>query len=174
MVRTAAIVALASALPGAALAQGGGPDLLQETYRDWQVRCETVQGADSAAPARVCELAQEVTQAESGQRIVTIALQAMGDETAGLSVLGPFGLDLATGITLLTGETEAARLPFRTCLPVGCVATAPLDALALDQLAAAEALELRMAADGGQPVSITLSLAGFGAGWTRLQALGAE
>jgi invasion protein IalB len=164
------------ALPTTALAQTqpGAPDLLQEAYRDWLVRCETIQGADGAEPARICELAQEVTQAENGQRVLNIALQAVGDGTAGLTVLGPFGLDLATGITLVTGEAEAARLPFRTCLPVGCLATAPLDALTVEQLAAAEVLELRVAADGGQPVSVILSLAGFGAGWARLQALAAE
>jgi hypothetical protein len=31
-----------------------------------------------------------------------------------------------------------------------------------------------MTADGGQPLSVTLSLAGFPAGWTRLTALAME
>jgi invasion protein IalB len=84
MVNKVAITALALAPPATARAQAG---------------------ADGVNLVRLCELAQEVTQAESGQRVLKIALQTMGDGAAGPTVLKPFGLDLATAITPVIGET---------------------------------------------------------------------
>ena len=73
-------------LPATAQTGGDGPDLLVETYRDWVVRCAPVapaQGvapaADAQPPARLCEIAQELGQADSGQRVLQLAFQADGD-----------------------------------------------------------------------------------------------
>jgi invasion protein IalB len=85
MVNKVAITALALAPPATARAQAG---------------------ADGVNLVRLCEkLAQEVTRAENGQRVLKIALQTMGDGVAGPTVLKPFGLDLATAITPVIGET---------------------------------------------------------------------
>lgn len=159
---------------GAAMAQdtvGAPPDRLQETYRDWMVRCATVTEAAGGAAGRICELSQELFEAESGQRVLSAVVRRDVDGAAALSLIAPFGLRLADGVGLVVDGSVLARIPFRTCLPQGCIATATLDAEALAGIAAATTAEVELVTDGGAALTLSLSLAGFTDGWGRLGAL---
>lgn len=161
-------------MAGVAMAQdtgGGQPDSLQETYRDWLVRCARVADAATGAEARACEVSQELIQAETGQRILSAAFRREADGTAALTLIAPFGLNLADGVTLSVDGAELARIPFRTCLPRGCIATATLDSAALDRLGAGTQTGIGLVADGGEPLALNLSLAGFADAWVRLGSL---
>ena len=165
---------LAIAAAGSAVAQdtvGAQPDALRETYRDWAVRCQTVAGAEGAPARRVCDMSQELTQTESGQRVLSVAFQAGSGGASDLTLVGPFGLSLADGIRVVVGGQDMATIPFRTCLPRGCIATAQLDEAALALLRSGTEAQVIMVADGGRELSLTVSLMGFTAAWNRLQGL---
>lgn len=128
---------------------------------------------DGAGSARVCEMAQELSQQETGQRVIRMAMQASEDGAA-LSLVTPFGLRLSEGVALRVEDAPIAEIPFRTCLPQGCLATAILDETVLAQFGAHETLGVILVADAGQSVSLSISLAGFSGAWARLLQLRSE
>jgi len=169
----AAVLAGLFCAAGANAQTPDGPDRVEETYRNWIVRCETPEAQDGTPGARVCEMAQELGQQESGQRVIRMALQA-NEAGAALSIVTPFGLRLSEGVELALGPEPLAEIPFRTCLPQGCIATAELDEVTLDQLGTGETLDVRLTADAGQTVALSLSLDGFAGAWARLDELRGE
>jgi invasion protein IalB len=142
------------------------PDTLQETYRDWVVRCEI--GADAA---RICDMSQDLSQTQTGQRVLSVALRRGTDGAAALTVIAPFGLRLADGVAIDVDGADLVAIPFRTCLPLGCVATTALDAAAIDSLSAGTAAEVTLVSDNGEVLPLAVSLAGFANAWARLGTL---
>lgn len=165
----------------AGLALGGGetmaqtaseaPTSLTETYGDWVVRCVSPAATEGQpAPARICEMTQELQQQQTGQRVLAVSVQKA--ESGGrLTVVAPFGLLLSEGVKLSVGETPVAALGFTTCLPAGCIAVSDLEAAALDTLKAGDQAVVEMTDTNAQPVKVNLSLKGFTAAWNRLGAI---
>lgn len=151
------------------------PDHLQESYRDWVLRCQTPQATEGGATTgRICEIAQELTQSDTNQRVLTIALQALPDETARLTLVTPFGLRLSDGVAIDVAPGRLTQLAFRTCLPQGCIASGALDIEALERLSTGEKATVQMTGDSGQPFALEVSLNGFAAAWSRLTGLKPE
>jgi len=157
-----------------------GPDTLRESYRDWVLSCAPGPPAEAeTAPARRCEIAQEIGTAGTGQRVLRMALVPgdTADGTATVALVTPFGVRVADGVGIAAGSGAAAaqaRVDFLTCLQGGCVATGTLDAAMLDALQAAGTATVTMNATGGDTATVELSLAGFAAAWRRLGALTPE
>lgn len=151
-----------------------GPSTIQETYRDWLVSCATPQATEAApAPARVCEMRQELRRADGNQRVLTMALQPAAEGTgATVTMIAPFGLLLSQPITIDVADTRVLDVPFRTCLPAGCVATAPANQDAVDIMALGAEAVVSMTSTDGQTLKLTVSLAGFTTAWNRLLDLG--
>jgi invasion protein IalB len=140
------------------------PSTIVETYRDWVVRC------DSASPGgRRCEMAQELRQAD--QRLVFATLvQHAQDGMARIVFIAPFGLSLREGLRLEKEGLELEALTFATCYATGCIAEATIDREALGQLLDGESIGVAMTSMTGDRVDITVSLAGFGGAWRRLES----
>ncbi|HEV7718863.1 MAG TPA: invasion associated locus B family protein [Arsenicitalea sp.] len=81
-------------------------------------------------------------------------------------------LALTQGVTLQIDDgTAGAPLPFRTCLPGGCLVSLSLDAKTIAALRKATAIKLKAVADGGQAASFSVSLKGFAGAFDRTVAL---
>jgi len=146
------------------------PSSLSETYGQWIVRCATPEVGEGAAPAvQLCEMAQDLYQRDSGQRILAISLQPGTGEGASLTLITPFGLLLSEGITIEVDEAVLLQTGFRTCLPAGCVAVAELDQANVDALAIGQNATVIMTSTNTQQLSITVSLDGFTSAWNRLK-----
>ncbi|MCU4180396.1 invasion associated locus B family protein [Bosea sp. BH3] len=66
-----------------------------------------------------CALSQSQTQ-QSGQRVLTIEINAPIANKAACVIVLPFGLALASGAGLQIEDRSVGQaLPFRTCLPIG-------------------------------------------------------
>ncbi|UZE49090.1 invasion associated locus B family protein [Rhodopseudomonas sp. P2A-2r] len=143
----------------------GGASSLSETYEDWQVSCVHQGGA------KRCALSQSQTQ-QAGQRVLTIEIGApVANKATGIVVL-PFGLALSSGAVLQINDKPAGQpLPFRTCLPVGCVVPVSFEAPTLALLRGGGALKIKAVADGGQDAPFSISLKGFAAALDRVAAL---
>lgn len=153
------------------------PDTLRESYRDWVLSCALVDPAgpaDPALPVRRCEIMQELHTAETGQRVLRLALVPGDAGSASVALVTPFGVRVADGVGIATGGTQQARVDFLTCLKAGCLATGSFDAATLDVLSAAETATITMNATGGETLTLDLSLAGFAAAWRRLDVLAQE
>lgn len=171
---------IAGMVPGQILAQQAeGPSAVQETYRDWIVRCEMRQDiADETVSAgRVCEMRQELRQGESNQLVLAVSLQPQTDGAgANLTLVAPFGLLLSKPIAIDIAEIRLIDVPYQTCLPRGCIAATTLDVAALAQLLAVEGNKARMTmtATDGQALTVSVSSLGLSDAWSRLQVLSKE
>lgn len=175
----ALVLFLAACLPFAvpATAQEDAPSALSETYRDWNVVCQSQQGtaADGTAIAqRVCEMTQQLTLTETGQRVIAAGIQRDAAGTGAVTLIAPFGLLLAAGLRIEIAGAEAQGMGFLTCLPDGCVARDLLTAETVAALRAGETAIIRMTALSGEDLTPALSLSGFTAAWNRLGTLAAQ
>ncbi len=163
-------------LPSLVQAQDA-PDTLTENYRDWVLICQNGATADATATGRVCEITQELRQSADGQRVLRIAF-AVGPEapegSATLTLITPFGVRLADGVSLTVTDDAIARVPFLTCLAVGCIATETLSSEVMGRLADADAAIIGMFTASGDPAQLEISLLGLSPAWRRLTGLAQE
>lgn len=158
----AALIALAFARGTPALAQG--PDSLAETYRDWTVRCRTVE------EDRRCWMVQSV-RGEDGERLLQLEFAVREGETW-MGALAPFGLLLKSGAAFAVDGGAATTFDFRTCMPAGCLVEAEPDDALLAAFRRGNRLVVGLVvADDEVPIRLELSLAGFTAAHDRLRAL---
>ena len=122
-------------------------------------------------PMRVCEMRQELRQAQSNQRVLTVALQPADDEGANITLVAPFGLLLSEGISISVADNDLLSVPFRTCLPGGCIGQAQVSQSVIAQLVAGDEARVSMVTNAEQPLAVTVSLIGFTAAWNRLLEL---
>ena len=161
-------------LPAASSAQEVMPSALSETYESWQVSCVTPAAAtDAPTPVRQCEMVQEQTRNDNGQRVLAIALRVSDDATE-TTIIAPLGLALLDGLSLMVGGEALVTAPFTTCVAGGCVAKISLDSDQMSRFEAAESISADIVGTQGESISLALIPAGFAAAWARLQVLDAE
>ena len=162
-------------LIGIAAAQSGEqpPGTFSETHGDWIVECTARETADGP-PGRQCTMEQRLAlhDEESGQtrQLLAVTLTLPQVDGAAMTVLTPLGLLLDRGVELEIDTGRGFRLPFRTCLSVGCLAQGQLTGEVLDQLGGGKILTARMVeSTGKQLLQVQVSLEGFAAASARLQ-----
>ncbi|WP_354044284.1 invasion associated locus B family protein [Devosia sp. UYZn731] len=143
-----------------------GATSLLESYQDWVVACAT---ADAAVR---CSMGQEQSQ-QDGQRVLGIELSKQEDGSIGGLMVLPFGLALEDGGRLQVDEQQAQpRLPFRTCLPVGCIAQLVLSAEQIAKMRAGTQLRVHVRQESAsEATTLSISLAGFGTALDRTLVL---
>nr|WP_152027359.1 invasion associated locus B family protein [Brucella pituitosa] len=141
-----------------------GASTLSETYQDWTVSCQTQKDATR------CVMTQTQSDAKSGQRVFAAEINNTNGKSEGVLVL-PFGMDLAKGVTLNTGDGTQA-LTYSTCLPQGCLVPVSLSEKQVSKLKSTTELNVIAAALGQKdPVSFKLSLKGFAQAFERIGTL---
>lgn len=150
------------------------PDALTENYRDWVLICQNSANAETVQTGRLCEITQELRQAESGQRVLRITLTQSSDPSEDgvtLTLITPLGVRLADGVSLTLAEDDVAGAAFQTCLPAGCIATATLSPGIMERLARGGTATIGMFSTSGDRAQFEISLQGLSAAWRRLTAL---
>ena len=145
----------------------GGATQLQETHGDWRVICAQQNGQ------KVCGLSQQQTDNNTRQLVLGIELKAATgpDKAEGTMVL-PFGLAVTKPVTLQVDEAGPVQtLPFRTCIPTGCLVPLTFDASTLASLRKGTTLTVKAIGDGGQEAALKISLKGFSSAFDRAAAL---
>lgn len=144
------------------------------THGDWTLRC--IKTADAADPCELYQLMKD-GQGNSVAEITLIPLDNGGEATAGATIVTPLETDLTQGIRLQIDSAQAKAYPFNFCAPVGCVSRVGLtdaEIASLKRGKAASVSLLPYGAGADQVVQLSLSLTGFTAGYTELQAAVAE
>jgi invasion protein IalB len=155
----------AEAAPSAGALPGGATSL-RESYQDWQVSCAVKD------KNKQCVMSQRQAR-KDGKRVLAIELRPQGDGLIGTLVL-PFGLLLSDGVQLGIDDAKPATesLPFRTCVPAGCLVPVAFDTGTVKALRAGNALKLvAKSAGGDKPVQFSVSLKGFAGAADRIQVL---
>ena len=173
----AVLAAVLAALPPAAgvlAAEDLAPTAFTATYGRWTVRCAQAAGDGDGESVRRCAMEQRFLwrDDQSGQDrlLLTVTLAAAKDGGMEATVLTPFGLLMEPGLRLRADSGRETVLPFRTCLPAGCVARGTLDPKAVRGFRAGAVLHVEAdPAGGGDPFRLEGSLDGFSAASARLR-----
>ena len=168
--RSAVAAAMACAAAGAVEAAQlpNGVSSLSETYGDWVVACQM----QNDTPR--CQMTQTQTDTKSRQLVMAMEVRAGADGAMNATLLMPFGLALAKGVSVQVDEgRDTLTADFATCLPSGCLAPLAFKAPLTDLLRTGKTLNVAaVAADDGKPFAVKVSLNGFSTAWERLVALG--
>lgn len=141
----------------------GGASAVSETHGDWTVNCANQQGN------RLCTLSQQSFDKDRKQRLLAIELSMQDKNRMQGMIALPFGLLLKPGVTLRIDDgVPAAPLPFRTCLPLGCLVPLDIGAKTVDLLRKGKVINITaIAAQTNESVTFTVSLNGFGTALAR-------
>ncbi len=171
----AAAVLAACLVAGSATAQSNdeGPSQISETYRDWRVICVAAEDGTGTA-GRQCEMSQQLTLTETGQRVLSLAVQRQPDGAPRATFVAPFGLRLADGLVIEVNGAAVQAMGFLTCMPDGCIAAALLEDATMAALRAGTSADIRLTALSGETLAPQVSLLGFTAAWNRLAVLAAD
>lgn len=171
MGRLALTALLTLATPTTVIAQSGlpgGASTLSKTHGEWQVNC-----AVSGELTR-CSLSQTQVTGHDRQRLLAIELVAAdGGSAVYGTLLLPFGLRIEDGVSISIDDNPVPpSLRFSTCLPAGCIVPLAFDKTTIDRMKGSTKLSFAaMANEGGQEVSLSVSLSGITSGLARIVEL---
>ncbi|MCL4188624.1 MAG: invasion associated locus B family protein [Rhodobacteraceae bacterium] len=145
------------------------PAYLAATHGDWQLVCLRTEEGDDP-----CELQQLLSDAEGNPvaRVNLFPLPAGRQAAAGATIVTPLETLLTEQITIRVDTGQAKRYPFTWCAPVGCIARVGFTAAEIEAFRRGRAASVTIVAVAApdQPVTLTMSLAGFTAGYDALRA----
>ncbi|WP_375458783.1 invasion associated locus B family protein [uncultured Enterovirga sp.] len=159
----AAVALVALALSGSppAFAQG----VVRNSFRDWQLRCETPAGAQ----AEQCALVQNVAAEDRPNiTLLVIVLKTADAKSRLLRVVAPLGVLLPAGLGLKIDNVDVGRAGFVRCLTTGCVAEVVMEDNLLNQLKTGKQATFIVFQTPEEGVGIPVSLEGFGPGFDAL------
>lgn len=172
LARAALPITAVLAISATAQAEGlpNGATALNETFNDWSVNCRA-QGKEGARKTN-CTMQQVQMQKNTRKRVLTVSFAAQPGGAVKGSIILPFGLDLAGGVKLRIDAGEpTAPIPFRTCVPMGCLIPIDWKAETTDALRKATALKIEVRSVDGKDMPFSVSLKGFGAALDRASSL---
>lgn len=143
-----------------------GQPYIREESGDWSLRClKTEDGNDP------CQLYQLLEDAD-GNAVAEISMFPLpegGQAAAGATIVAPLETLLTENLTLGIDGREPKRYPFTFCNRAGCVARVGFTAEEVDQFRNGNAAQMSIvpAAAPDERVELTISLAGFTAGFAQ-------
>ena len=106
---------------------------------------------------------QATTSNDARQRLLALELLPVPGGALQGSVILPFGLELARGVKITLGGEPGAAVPFKTCVPAGCVVSLNFSSASVQALAGASEplLMTVVSAEDGQERQFKVDLNGF-------------
>lgn len=139
---------------------------IRGTYGAWQMRCETLPGAQSEQ----CALVQTVSATDrQNVGLLILAFRTADQKASLLRVIAPLGVLLTSGLGLRIDDVNIGATDFVRCLPNGCVAEARLTDDLLAKLKTGKAATFIIFQTPEEGVGIPVSLEGFGPGFEALK-----
>ena len=160
-----AFIAIAMAASAGTAERVAGQGAVKSVYDDWQLRCDTLPGAQHEQ----CALMQSVmTEDRPNVGISVIVLKTADQKSRLMRVVAPMGVLLPTGLGLKIDQVDAGRTGFVRCLPNGCVADVVMDDNLVKQLRAGQTATFIIFQTPEEGIGFPISLKGFGQGYDRL------
>jgi invasion protein IalB len=144
--------------PEAVTAPAAAPDRTVETFGDWSIVCAATGGGGE----RACEVNTSIVLRGQSAPFARIAVvRPAKDKPVQLIAVVPVNIATASPakITADAGASELS-LPFRSCIPGGCVAQTEVTKDKLLTLGKTQG-HLTLVDASGKPVSVEFSLRGF-------------
>lgn len=143
-------------------AAAAGPDSTTETFADWSIVCTA---PAAGASDRFCEVNTTLTLRGQSAPFARIAvLRPAKDKPARIIALVPVNISTASAVKIESdpGKSEI-NLPFKSCVPAGCVAEVELskDQLQALRTPAKAAGQITLVDAAGKTATLQLSLRGL-------------
>ena len=139
---------------------------IRATYGAWQLRCETLPGAQTEQ----CALVQSVSASDrQNVGLLILAFRTADKKASLLRVIAPLGVLLTSGLGLRIDDVNVGATDFVRCLPNGCVAEARLTDELLGKLKAGKAATFIIFQTPEEGVGIPVSLEGFAPAYDALK-----
>lgn len=156
----------APAAPGNTTPATAGKSPIRATHGAWQMRCETLPGAQTEQ----CALVQTVTANDRPDvGLLILAFRTADKKASLLRVIAPLGVLLTSGLGLRIDDVNVGATDFVRCLPNGCVAEARLTDELLGKLKAGKGATFIIFNTPEEGVGIPVSLEGFATGYDALK-----
>lgn len=155
-------------LTGPAMAEDAKP--AEPTPADanpWVVNCSS----GSTGTELQCQVSQNLTEAKTGQRVLTVTVRGQ-QNAAGFAMLLalPHGLFLPSGASYQIDSGKKATVAIQTSDQNGAYAAVPLAPELVKAMRSGTTLNIGMESVTRKPVTIPVSLKGFGAAIDKLEA----
>jgi invasion protein IalB len=141
-----------------------GEPYVRESFEDWALRC--LRAEEGPDPCQLYQLLED----EEGNAVAEISMFPLPEgqqAAAGATIVAPLETLLTENLTLSVDGANARRYPFTFCNRAGCVARIGFTAEEIEQFKRGNSAQLSLvpAAAPDQRVNLTISLAGFTAGF---------
>ena len=134
----------------------------------WAVNCSS----GSATAELQCQVSQNLTEAKTGQRVLTVTVRRdSGNGSLAMLLALPHGLFLPSGASFQIDQGQKTVIAIQTSDQNGAYAATPLSADLVKAMKSGTNLNIGMESVTRKPVTIPVSLAGFTAAIDKLQAL---
>jgi invasion protein IalB len=185
--RLALVIALSLSAAGAAGAQSGGSSAAKKTtpaekaatpaadapttkvagtFGGWTLLCG--KEADDKQAKERCSLVMPLVEKESQKLVFRVIVTYGPQGKLILRVDGPTGVALQRGVEFSPDTKKIYRMPFQTCLPMGCKALLIIPDDLKKELAASDKGALTVYALNGKAVQTVASVSGFAEGLAAL------
>lgn len=153
---------------GLAVAEDGKPaETKPSDANPWVVNCSS----GSTGTELQCQVSQNLTEAKTGQRVLTVTVRRQ-QGAAGFAMLLalPHGLFLPSGTSYQIDGGRKATVAIQTSDQNGAYAAVPLAPELIKAMRSGTTLNIGMESVTRKPVTIPVSLKGFGAAIDKLEA----
>ncbi len=127
-------------------------------FENWAVTCNEF--AD-APRAKHCSALLQILQQNTNQIVFTWTV-AMDDHKQLVAIMQtPTGVVIPPGVELKVGKLPAQKIPFASCDPGRCIATAPVDANLVREMTTSPTAEAIIQGSQGNTVQFNIQMKGF-------------
>jgi invasion protein IalB len=127
-------------------------------FENWAVTCNEF--AD-APRAKHCSALLQILQQNTNQIVFTWTV-AMDDHKQLVAIMQtPTGVVIPPGVELKVGKSPAQKIPFASCDPGRCIATAPVDANLVREMTTSPTAEAIIQGSQGNTVQFNIQMKGF-------------
>ncbi|MEX0731977.1 MAG: invasion associated locus B family protein [Aquisalimonadaceae bacterium] len=142
----------------------------EERFQDWIVRCEDVQPDGGGEQIEVCEMIQDVTIEETGQKIMEVSVGLVPNREMPIVLFTvPLGVRLPPGLLVRVDGSEPVRVEMEFCGPNGCMGSMMFDEDLLARFRAGAEGTVQVRDLREQAHDLPISLMGFSAALRRLR-----
>lgn len=134
----------------------------------WAVNCSS----GSATTELQCQVSQNLTEAKTGQRVLTVTVRRdNGNGSLAMLLALPHGLFLPSGASFQIDQGQKTTIAIQTSDQNGAYAATPLSADLIKAMKSGTNLNIGMESVTRKPVTIPVSLAGFTAAVAKLDSI---
>lgn len=162
---TACLLILSTAIiasPAASALEDG------QKFKDWTARCETVKGAEQ----ETCYIFQRLVSKKDEQYVQVLHVlvgYVTADNKPGMFATVPLGVSLPQGVQMSVDGGDAVRFGYNQCSRQGCLGALALSDELIARMKAGKQALITFYSGAQQPLSLSISLQGFTAGFNALR-----